>query len=270
MFGSYYWKRPEILFAQRKDLGFKGKFPGFLRPFICLYVLLFGVPEIGFQIRVSSFIRAVKNLRFNRVLDAGCGLGLYSQYLEAVNQQAKIDAFDSDQNAVKICKSMYLKKEHPRLNFFKENLVNFAKNKKYDLVISIDVLEHVFHWKKALSSLTKSLCSGGYLLLHIPLLGQRRHLRYFSTWEHETHKDQGINEGEIKSWLKDNDYFILKWEGDHRLFGSLAWELNMLAMKSLVLGALFYPLFYFLMKLDFVLPVKSKKYNCLLILAQKT
>ncbi len=263
MLGSIYANFPEILVSQMTDLGFEKRLNGSLRPLVCLYLRIFGVPEIGFQIRALALKKSLSGLKPKKILDAGCGLGIQTNFLKKKFPGAEIDAFDCDKSKLQFSKQVNSRK----INFFVADMNNLSLKKKYDLVICIDVLEHLSNWNRAISNLGKVLSPEGKIYLHIPLKGQRRHFRRFLIWEHDTHKSQGIEEGELRKWLKDNGYQIVLDRGDHRFWGSLAWELNMIFMDNFLLGALFYPLFFLMIYLDSF--IGGKKYNCLSLIVEK-
>src|SRR3989344_1236120 len=103
MFGREYFRKPEILLSSFSQMhgSYKkiGKKSG-NRLLQQIYLKIFGIPEIGFQIRSLHFERAVdeklKNKKFKNILDAGSGIGTYSFYLAKKFNNADVFGGDID------------------------------------------------------------------------------------------------------------------------------------------------------------------------------
>ena len=105
-----------------------------------------------------------KSISKKKVLDIGCGGGLISESLAKKN--AKVTGID--ENAFNIKQA----KEHAKINSLKINYINqsldffFKKNKKkFDLILCLEVLEHVNDVEQALDKITKLLNPGATLIL---------------------------------------------------------------------------------------------------------
>ena len=81
-----------------------------------------------------------KNLNNLKVLDIGCGGGILSEPLARLG--AKVTAIDENENAIKAAvkhaKKNNLKIEYKKINFNQINL-----KKKFDIILCMEVLEHV-------------------------------------------------------------------------------------------------------------------------------
>lgn len=102
-----------------------------------------------------------------KVLDIGCGAGTICFYL--ANKGHKVTGIDISQKAVNECrtsaKRLGIKNvDFIRLDFPKENL----RNKKYDIVILTEVIEHIENDNLALKEILKLLKSNGLLILSTP------------------------------------------------------------------------------------------------------
>lgn len=250
---------------QGKELDLAINYPKSLEFFITSYIRFFGIPEIGFQERFNFFQRCIKNLNGKIFIDAGCGNGAYSRYMANQYPQSKIIAFDFEKKLVTLAKELTNQK---RINFFTHDLTkkNTQLLNKADIAWSLDVLEHIKDYKKAVKNLSLMVKKNGYLILHVPLVKQRRWFNYFKTWSHETHEREGFQKKEIADLLKN--FKIIKEINTFGAIGSFIWELNIVLFKKFPpLGTLLFPLFRILMLLDKMIP--SNKYNCLGILAQK-
>lgn len=251
--------------SQGKELNLSINYPKSLGFFVSLYIGLFGIPEIGFQERFDFFQRCIKNLNGKIFIDAGCGNGVYSRFMVDQYPQSKIIAFDLEKKLVLIAKELT---DQKRINFFSHDLTkkNAQLLNKADIVWSLDVLEHIKDYKKAVKNLTLMVKKNGYLILHVPLINQRRWFNYFNQWTHETHEREGFEKKEIIDLLKN--FKIVKEINTFGALGSFIWELNIILFKIFPpFAALLFPLLRLFMLLDRIIP--SKKYNCFGILAKK-
>lgn len=250
---------------QGKELNLSINYPKSLEFFVSLYIRLFGIPEIGFQERFNFFQRCIKNTNGKKFIDAGCGNGTYSRFMANEYPQSKIMAFDFEKKIITLAKELANQKG---ISFFTHDLTkkNTRLLNKADIVWSLDVLEHIKDYKKAVKNLILMVKKNGYLILHVPLINQRRWFSYFNHWTHETHEREGFQKKEIIDLLKN--FKIIKEINTFGALGSFIWELNIVLFKKFPpLGTLLFPLFRILMLLDKMIP--SKKYNCFGILAQK-
>lgn len=261
MFGKEYVNHLDILLQSfgeinekyKKKIGKDNIFIGRLKTF---YVLLFGIPEIGFQIRSMYFKQILAsnflNKNLKKILDAGCGIGTYTFLLGKTYPQAKVTGGDIAKYKLKSCQAMAkelgLKNvEFDYLDITKTN----NKENYYDLVVNIDVLEHVANYELVLKNFFKILHRNGYLYIHVPQPNQKRILSSFKTWHHEDHVREGIAKTDLENSLRKLGFRIIISKDTFGFFGKLAWELNHLTLsKSFFVAGLIYPLLNILANLD--------------------
>jgi 2-polyprenyl-3-methyl-5-hydroxy-6-metoxy-1,4-benzoquinol methylase len=116
------------------------------------------------------------------VLEIGCGTGYYTQLLaeQGVSSYVGIDITDiffPD-----------LKKEYPGYSFLRQDITGEIVNGEYDLILMIDVIEHITQPEKlstALSQVKRSLSTGGlFIIAPVPKKG-RKSLFYVRFWSFE-------------------------------------------------------------------------------------
>ena len=71
------------------------------------------------------------------------------------------------------------------------------KDNTFDVLICIDVLEHIKDHEKAISELYRVLREGGLLLIHVPNKNQK-HILFDSPEEHDEHEREGYTPFDIQ------------------------------------------------------------------------
>ena len=81
-----------------------------------------------------------KPLKGKKVLDIGCGGGILCESLARLG--ASVTGIDTSSNAIKVAKE-HSKKNHLNIKYFKSEISKFQLNEKYDIVTSMEVIEHI-------------------------------------------------------------------------------------------------------------------------------
>lgn len=103
------------------------------------------------------------------LLDAGCGFGQYERFLLKNFENVRVRSVDVKQDYLEDCANYYEREvESGRILFGHADLLNFSSRRKYDMVICIDVLEHIEEDVQVIGNLSASLKPGGYFLMHSP------------------------------------------------------------------------------------------------------
>jgi SAM-dependent methyltransferase len=110
---------------------------------------------------LSALSSAVGDLRGKRILDAGCGIGIYSAALLA--RGAEVFGVDFTPKAINLAR-----RENPGVTFSVASLDTLCFKENFDCVLCIDVLFHVVEdskWESALTSLVAAVKPDGALLI---------------------------------------------------------------------------------------------------------
>lgn len=109
---------------------------------------------------INQIIDQTENI--SRILDAACGEGLVVKYIQDCQPNLNIDGFDISAQSV-----AYAKQILPDNNFFIGDILNIKiKDNSYDLVMALEVLEHLASPLKALKELSR--VSKKYVLISVP------------------------------------------------------------------------------------------------------
>ena len=125
------------------------------------YKILHKINPLRLQFILNNFDKPIKK---KHVLDIGCGGGLISESLAKTNAQVT----GIDENIYNIKQA----KEHAKINSLKITYKNqsldsfFKKNKKkFDLILCLEVLEHVDNVEKTIEKISKLMNPDGTLIL---------------------------------------------------------------------------------------------------------
>jgi 2-polyprenyl-3-methyl-5-hydroxy-6-metoxy-1,4-benzoquinol methylase len=267
MFGTDFALYPEILLNSLKKTNESYathyaifQFSPILKFLFKIYIFLFGIPEIGFQLRALYFLKnlkGIKNFHPQKILDAGSGIGFYTFTLRKLYPQAQIVGVDVDEKKLEFCKKYTSQQNFRNIQFAKKDISKTGDFKnKYDLIVNIDVLEHIKDYKAVLENFYHWLEVDGYLYLHVPQVNQKRIFkRFFANWQHKEHECEGFHPKKLKEELEELGFRKVQYSNCFGFWGSLAWELNHITLsRSLFLAGLIFPPLYLLAKLDIFWP----------------
>ncbi len=112
----------------------------------------------------STIKKLARKCKIKNICEIGCGVGILSYRLG--RKGFNVDAFDLDKDAINLAKK-YSKNKN--VNFFSENILNLSTNKKYDLILVIEVLEHIKNDVQAIKNINKMLSQKSFVLLTVPI-----------------------------------------------------------------------------------------------------
>lgn len=113
---------------------------------------------------IDEKIRGRKNLH---ILDFGCGVGAVSLFLAKCGH--KVTGVDVSDKAIKIANKSAKLLKIDRLKFYTlKSGKKKINNKKFDLIICIEVIEHIKEDLELLIFLTKRLKKGGIFIISTP------------------------------------------------------------------------------------------------------
>ncbi len=107
---------------------------------------------------------------FDEILDAGSGFGQYCYFCKKRFPEAEILGIDINQNYVDDCNYFVKKAGIKRVRFEKSDLTTIDYSDKFDLILSIDVLEHIKDDIRLLSLFNRAVKPEGFVIISTPTL----------------------------------------------------------------------------------------------------
>lgn len=102
------------------------------------------------------------------VLDAGSGFGQYSYYMAKNHGGWHISAVDVKTEQIEDCKEFFGKIGLDNVDFEYADLTEFVREKEYDMVLSVDVMEHIEEDVQVFKNFNRSMKKDGLLIISTP------------------------------------------------------------------------------------------------------
>ena len=217
--------------------------------YLLLDLLLLRAWHVHYHLR-GLFAENGKNSKIH-VLDAGSGFGQYSWYLARRRPQWTIHGIELKEEQVDDCNDFFQRARAMNASFFTGDLTSYVNPDTYNLILSIDVMEHIEADVKVFENFYKSMAPGGTLLISTPSDKGGSDVAH----EHdqsfiEEHVRDGYAKGEITQKLKNAGFSNIEVLYTYGKPGSLSWKLS---MKTPILFIGKTSLFYLLLPLYYLL-----------------
>ena len=205
-------------------------------PLIRTFIRLFGPLGVHARIRNTRVINAIHRLDLPRdahILDAGCGHAYASFWLARRYPDFRIRAIELDPKPVIEGRHIAKRLGLDNVDFDRVNAATLTETNAYDLVFSIDLLEHIVDDVDALCNFRNALRPDGQLLLHLPRRHQE-HRRFFPAFKSHTtpeHVRDEYTADEIRERLDQAGFQVVYLCYGFSMWGELAFELNYLFWK---------------------------------------
>jgi len=193
-----------------------------------------------------------------RALDAGSGFGQYSWYLSGLAPHCMIEAVDVKEEQISDCNAFFTRAGRKNVLFEVADLTKFRKDDTFDLVLSVDVMEHIEEDELVFRNFFDSLTQGGLLVISTPSDQGGSDVHDHDTEESfiEEHVRDGYNIHDIQEKLRRAGFTKTEAEYSYGRPGQIAWKLSMkYPILLLNVTKLFFILlpFYYLVTYPFAL-----------------
>ncbi len=168
-----------------------------------------------------------------KVLDAGSGFGQYDYYMATKYKDWKIKGIDVKEEQIADCNQFFSKVGLENVTFEKADLTKFVETEAYDMVLCVDVMEHIEEDELVLRNFYKSLRPGGFLLISTPSDkgGSDVHHDHDHGDGSQSFIDEHVRDGygivEIAAKMKRAGFAKTEVQYQYGKPGKIAWRLSM-------------------------------------------
>lgn len=212
------------------------------------YIALFGMPIVGLRIRARNVIGLIPpGHRFNRILDAGSGPGVFAFELARRYPAARVTGIDLLPEPIRTCRHIAARTQVANITFLQSSITALDARETFDLVLCVDILEHIEDDGNALQHLYRAMAPSSILVLHVPALYRRYPvLKKCLNFDVETHVRTGYRVDEITDKVQGVGFKISSkgytygfWE---TLANNLSYMITHARMENRILYALVFPM----------------------------
>lgn len=185
------------------------------------------------------------------LLDAGCGFGQYDRFILNQFKNVKVLALDVKDDYLEDCRYYFQKEiEEGRIEFKRLDLLTLDISQEFDLIICIDVLEHIEEDQKVIQNLADSLKRSGGLLMHAPSHYSEEDADEGESFVGE-HARPGYSKRDITKKYLEAGITPAKVHYTYGVYGHLAWVilikypmilLNTSGIAGIILLWVYYPI----------------------------
>jgi len=212
------------------------------------------------------------------ILDAGSGFGQYSYYVARLFPWTLIHAVDVKEEQIEDCRKFFPKAGLPHVTFAVEDLTAMQHEGKFNLILSVDVMEHIEDDNAVFRGFYRALNPGGVVVINTPSSTE-------TNTEHgpksfiDEHARYGYPPKELRSKLEAAGLVVDELKFTYGTWGGIAWRIGIqFPMLMLNLSKLLFILlpFYYLVALPLALIFMAIEYSTtvesgggLLVIARK-
>ena len=169
------------------------------------------------------------------VLDAGSGFGQYDYYMATKYKNWNIKGIDVKDEQITDCNQFFTRVGLNRVVFEVADLTKFVEEETYDMVLCVDVMEHIEEDELVLRNFNKSLKPGGFLLISTPSDKGGSDVHHDHEHEHsdgshsfiDEHVRDGYGIEEITRKMKHAGFNKTEVYYQYGRPGKIAWRLSM-------------------------------------------
>jgi len=163
------------------------------------------------------------------ILDAGAGFGQYTYFLSGLIKDDYLIAMDVKEEQVADCNAFFTRIGRSQVLFEKADLITFKRPDKFDLILCVDVMEHIPEDEQVFRNFYDSLTQGGMVLISTPSDqgGSDVHDHGAEDSFIGEHVRDGYNIGEIRKKLERAGFYKTDARYTYGKPGQLGWKISM-------------------------------------------
>ncbi len=184
------------------------------------------------------------------ILDAGSGFGQYDFYMSSKHPDWEIRGVDVKDEQIADCNAFFSRIGRKNVTFAIADLTAFTDASAYDLVLSVDVMEHILEDVAVFRNFYASMKPGGMVLISTPSDqgGSDVHDHEEEESFIDEHVRDGYNINEIQDKLKLAGFSRTEARYQYGKPGQISWRLSMkypiLALGKTRLFFILLPFYY--------------------------
>jgi SAM-dependent methyltransferase len=187
------------------------------------------------------------------IYDAGSGYGQYTYFMSKNLSPCKIHSVDIKEDWVNDCKEYFESSGIKNVSFGVEDLTKISYKENFDLIVCVDVMEHIADDVTVFSNYYRALKNEGYLLINTPSTfgGSDVHDEDEESFISE-HARVGYSKEDLESKLHPIGFETYQSQYTYGFWGDKAWRLGIkYPIMMLNVSKLFFLLlpFYYLLTL---------------------
>jgi len=187
-----------------------------------------------------------------RALDAGSGFGQYTYFMMKLSKSWIITGVDVKAEQISDCNDFIKKiRKENQVNFQVADLIMIDQKDTYNLILCVDVMEHIENDIQVFRNFARSLKPGGVVIISTPSDhgGSDVHDQNTESFIEE-HVRDGYNIVEIEEKLRSAGFTKIESKYSYGKPGKISWKLSM-KYPIIMLGSS--KLFYFVLPLYYIL-----------------
>ncbi|NWF51034.1 MAG: methyltransferase domain-containing protein [Ignavibacteriaceae bacterium] len=183
------------------------------------------------------------------IYDAGTGFGQYAYFISKKLQPNEILAVDVKEDWINDCRLFFDSQKIGSVRFNVEDLTSINHKNKFDLVVCVDVMEHIADDVKVFKNFYEAMTKGSYLLINSPSIygGSDVHEEEEESFIGE-HARTGYSREDLESKLLPLGFKTYRCRYTYGFWGNKAWRLGikypMLLLNVSKLFFLILPVYY--------------------------
>ena len=162
------------------------------------------------------------------IYDAGAGFGQNTYWLSSLSEKWSITAIDVKEEQVADCNAFFQQIGRPQVQFQVGDVTKFQQPDTFELVVCVDVMEHILEDEAALRCYSTSLKPGGMLIISTPSDqgGSDVHEEGEGSFIEE-HVRDGYNIDDIRAKCLRNGFSRVEARYSYGTPGKISWKLSM-------------------------------------------
>ncbi|WP_071517596.1 class I SAM-dependent methyltransferase [Geitlerinema sp. PCC 9228] len=143
-----------------------------------------------------------------KILSVGCGEAYQESFLAGRLPQVRIDATD-----ISIAESQVNRNSFANLQFYERDILQIDPTPEYDLVMSIECLEHIQNYERAFQQMAAKVKPGKYLYISVPFASKQEQQDpdlCQQEWENFQHYLPGFAFADLYRLFADNGFRVLQ------------------------------------------------------------